>query len=474
MNDSERKQHLLAFNPWWRSEGWQEKDPDLTEARTNGLVAYAPRPLAELTAGSLYLLLGPRRVGKSVAIKSAIKDLIEAGVDRRAITFCSCENLSQQDLRRLVKIAGDLTVGYEGDRYWFFDEITYVADWASTLKQLRDQTDLRHGVVVATGSSAIGLRGARGDLGGREGPNGGTRLLLPMGFRDFVRELYPELAAELPAKTLSLQDVQSTAGAQYFEPLAVFVDDLARAWERYLDIGGFPQAVADAKANIDVQPATAKGIWNILTGDVLRVGGMSDRDVKALMSKLIEGITSPLNVTSITSNLDIGGRNTVMNRIDRLCASFYMWRISVTHDGQAPVDGGQDKLYAIDPLISRLPSLRDKKIDPPNSTKMSEQQIGVAILHALLPDALDEILDEAALLVQRNPDSGSEIDFVGPLVPYPIESKYVSQNWKRERKALQSVYGRGLIATRDVLDTSERVWAIPSGAFAWAIGRQPA
>jgi predicted AAA+ superfamily ATPase len=410
-------------------------------------------------------------VGKSVAMKRAIKALLEAEVDRRAITFCSCEGLSQQDLRRIIKISGDLAVGYEGDRYWFFDEITYVADWASTLKQLRDQTDLRHGTVIATGSSAAGLRQARGDLGGREGPGGGTRLLLPMGFRDFARELYPELAAGLPAETLSLQDLQSEAAAQYFLQLAVFADDLARAWERYLDIGGFPRAVADAKRNVDVQPATADGIWNILTGDVLRVGSMSDRDVKALLSKLIEGISSPLNVTGITSNLEIGGRNTVNDRIDRLCASFYMWRVSVTHDGRAPVDGGQDKLYSIDPLVSRLPSLRDKHIEPPDSTKMSEQQIGVALLHALLPDALNEILDEAALLVQRNPHSGSEIDFVGRFVPTPIESKYVSQKWKRERKALSNVYGRGLIATRDILDISEDVWAIPSGAFAWAIGR---
>jgi hypothetical protein len=89
----------------------------------------------------------------------------------------------------------------------------------------------------------------------------------------------------------------------------------------------------------------------------------------------------------------------------------------------------------------------------------------------LLPDHLEAILDEAALLVQRNPDSGSEIDFVGPLLPIPVESKYVSQNWKRDKKGLQDAYGRGVFVTRDVLDTSDAVWALPSGVFAWAIGR---
>jgi hypothetical protein len=471
MNDSERKQHLLEFNPWWRNKRWHESDPDLSDARGNSLDTYDPRPLEGLEPGSLYLLLGPRRVGKSVAVKRAIKELLDSGVDRRGIAFCPCESLSKQDLRRIVKIAGDLSGTYEGERYWFFDEITYVSEWAIALKQLRDQTDLRNAMVVATGSSAADLRGAQGELGGREGPAGGTRLLLPMEFRDFVRELYPDLATELPGATLSLADVRSESGKAYFSSLAVYTDEIARAWERYLDIGGFPRAVADAKNEIDVRSSTARAIWNILTGDVLHVGRMSDRDVKALLMKLVDGMTSPLNVTSIASSLDIGTRNTIMNRIDRLCASFYMWRVSVSHDGLAPVDGGQDKLYSIDPLIARLPSLRDKRVVAPDAAKLSEQQIGLALLHRLLPEDLDAILDEAALLVRRNPDSGTEIDFVGPHLPVPIESKYVSRHWKRESKAIRDTYGRGLFLTRDALDVSEAIWALPTGAFTWAIGR---
>jgi uncharacterized protein len=473
MNDSERKQHLLEFNPWWRSERWHERDPDLLDARGNSLSAYSPRPLQRLVPGSLYLLLGPRRVGKSVAIKREIKELLDAGADPRAITFCPCEGLTKQDLRRIVKIAGDLTTAYEGNRYWFLDEITYVPDWAVALKQLRDQTDLRAAAVVATGSSAADLRGAQGELGGREGAAGATRLLLPMEFRDFARELFPELAEQLPAETLPLGGLQSDAAAEYFGSLGVFTDQLAGAWERYLDIGGFPQAVADAKNGVDVQSSTWRAIWNILSGDVLHVGAMSDRDVKALLSKLIEGMTSPLNVTGLTSILDIGSRNTVLNRIDRLCASFYMWRVSVTHDGRNRVEGGQDKLYAIDPLVARLPSLRDQRIPAPDSTKLNEQQVGVALLHSIAPRELEAVLDEAALLVQRNPDSGAEIDFVGPFHLPPIESKYVSRQWKREARGLRDNYGQGLFATRDVLDTSESVWAIPSSALAWAIGRQP-
>lgn len=471
MRDFERRQHLLNFNPWWQdSRRWEERDPDLREARLNALSSYDPHPLSDIARGSLYLLMGPRRAGKSVAVKRAIAGLLGKGVDPLRIVFCPCEDLSTHDLRRIVKLAEDLTPGVEPEhRYWFFDEITYVSSWAAALKQLRDQTSLRRGCVVATGSSGAKLREAQGELGGREGKAGGVRLLLPMGFRAFVRELYPNLAANLPRDAIALLDLQSDAARRYLNPLAVQVDQLVLAWERYLTIGGFPRAVADALEGVDVQPSTANSLWNILVGDVLHVGSMSERDVKALLQRLVAGMGSPLSVANIANSLNIGARNTVDGRIERLCASFYAWRPSTTHDGVTAVEGGQSKLYFTDPLIARLPSLRDRSVAPPDVTYLSEQQLGVSLLRVIARTDHLTILDEAAVLVQRNPNTGSEIDFVGALVETPIESKYVSQNWKQERKALDEHYQRGVIATRDILDLNDDIWAIPSGLLAWTI-----
>ena len=448
----------------------EQHDPDLREARRNALTTYDPRPLSEIELGALYLLMGPRRAGKSVAMKRTISGLLGKGFDPRHVVFCPCENLTGQDLRRIVRLAEDLTPGIQAERrYWFFDEITYVGGWATTLKQLRDQTSLRTGCVVATGSSGAKLREAQGELGGREGQDGGVRLLLPMGFRAFVHELYPTLAENLPGEGVAPGDLQSETTRRYLEPLAIHLDQLALAWERYLSIGGFPRAVADALGRVDVAAATANGLWSILVGDVLHVGSMSDRDVKALMQRLVLGMGSPLNVASATKALNIGARNTVESRIDRLCASFYAWRTTTTHDGIAPAHGAQSKLYFIDPLIARLPSLRDRSLAAPDITHVSEQQLGVCLLRGIARTEHLAILDEAALLVQRNPDTGSEIDFVGPLLQTPIESKYVSQKWRGGRRMLDEHHGHGILATRDILDLSENIWAIPTGLLAWTI-----
>jgi predicted AAA+ superfamily ATPase len=471
MRDFERRQHLLDFNPWWQNPGgWEQNDPDLREARGNALGSYDPRPLSDIQPGALYLLMGPRRAGKSVAMKRTISSVLSLGIDPRHVVFCSCENLTGQDLRRIIRLVEDLTPGIQPEqRYWFFDEVTYVGGWATTLKQLRDQTLLRVGCVIATGSSGAKLRAARGELGGREGQDGGVRLLLPMGFRAFVRELYPTLAENLPGENMTSGDLQSETTRRYLEPLAVYIDQLALAWERYLMIGGFPRAVADAHKQVDVAQGTANGLWNILVGDVLHVGSMSDRDVKALLQCLVLGIGSPLNVANITKTLDIGARNTVESRIDRLCASFYAWRATTTHDGTTPVQGAQSKLYFIDPLIARLPSLRDRSLPTPDITHLSEQQLGVCLLRAIEHTEHVAILDEAALLVQRNPNTGTEIDFIGPVLQTPIESKYVSQKWRGERRMLEEHHQRGIIATRDILDLNENIWAIPTALLAWTI-----
>lgn len=460
-----------SHNLWWTNpDGWEARDQDLREARLNAIRHYNPRPLDDIQAGSLYLLIGPRRSGKSVSIKRAIANLIRSGIAATRITFCPCEGLTAQDLRRMIKLATDVTPGVaEADRYWFFDEITYVRDWVDTLKQLRDQTALREGCVVATGSSAAKLREAQGGLGGREGTAGGVRLQLPMAFRDFVRELYAELAAALPAETIALGDLQTDQAAHYLRPLAVFVDEISIAWERYLHIGGFPRAVVDGLTGTDVREGTANSLWNILVGDVLHVGSMSDRDVKALIRRLVESMGSPLSVSGIAETLNIGSRNTIVDRIDRLCASLYSWRASTSHDGVRAVQGGQSKLYFIDPLVTRLPTFRDARLQEPDITYLSEQQVGVAILRDVARRNIAAIMDEATVLVRRNPDSGSEIDFVGDLVETPIESKYVSQKWKQERAALDEHYERGIVATRDILDLDDHIWAVPAGLLVWSI-----
>ena len=101
----------------------------------------------------------------------------------------SVDGLRSRDLGLLIDAAGSLMP--EGVcRFWFFDEITGISDgWPERIKWLRDNdTGFRADTVVLTGSSAADLSAATKALAGRRGGAlDSDRVLLPIGFRSFLR-----------------------------------------------------------------------------------------------------------------------------------------------------------------------------------------------------------------------------------------------------------------------------------------------
>lgn len=72
-------QDLAKSNPWWKNSHWALLDPDLKAVKATGM-DYRSGALDRLEKGSLYILRGPRRVGKTVAVKQCINDLLTSGV----------------------------------------------------------------------------------------------------------------------------------------------------------------------------------------------------------------------------------------------------------------------------------------------------------------------------------------------------------------------------------------------------------
>lgn len=201
MRRGEAQQTLAATNRWWRdSTGWMSDDPDLREA-SRAPFRYQPDVLADLVPGGLYILRGPRRVGKTVAVKGAIRDLVANGIPPRRIVHMAVDGLRSRDLGLLVD-AADALMPDEGNRYWFIDEITGITDgWPERIKWLRDNDSrFRTDTVVLTGSSAADLNQATKALAGRRGDaRAPDRVLLPIGFRSFVRLVTEDAPPELSA-----------------------------------------------------------------------------------------------------------------------------------------------------------------------------------------------------------------------------------------------------------------------------------
>lgn len=469
MKDAEIAERLRDRNPWWRRpRGWQEEDQNLREA-AEAPFKYRPGVLDDLRPGGLYTLSGPRRVGKSLEVRRAIESLIDGGVPPRNILYNSCDGFSLQDLRRLFHAGESLTRGVQGTRWWFVDEITAVgAGWSSTVKDLRDDTPLRRDCVVLTGSSSRELREATKNFAGRRGA--GTersdRLLMPVAFRDYCELIGVVGLPEI--EPLAPQEMLSGAARAAVAELSFWVNELVDAWELYLRCGGFPRAIGDFLQTGDVTSGFVQDLWDVIRGDAIRATSLGDADLLNLLARIANGISSPLNASAIGRDVGLGSHHSVNDRINDLAFAFQTWRCHQVDRHGRPSTGAQRKVYFVDPLIARLPSQRHAAYPAPDVTKLSEQQIGLALARAAADGRADRFVAGEAVMYERT-RTGSEIDFVGAR-QVPIESKYVERNWKSQARTVAAAHGRGILATRNVLDTDGAVWAVPACVLAWMLG----
>jgi predicted AAA+ superfamily ATPase len=474
MDDSQLRRLLAERSPWRARVGWEAEDPDLRAAGRLPL-DYEPEPLADIHAPGLYVLRGPRRVGKSLELKRTIARLLAAGVEEKTVFYCSCDELSKQDLRRLVAQGHSVTRTLPGPRYWLLDEVSAVPGWSETIKELRDQdTTFREACVVLTGSSARDLEQARKDLADRRGGIADSdRLLLPMGFRAFCRALGG--FDELPPLQIRPKDLLTPQAEHAISALEPWSDALADAWELFLDVGGFPRAVGEFIAHGAVSDGFIQGLWDVVLGDagrspIGRAAPMSEADVAALLDRLASNLCSPINASRIARDIGLSGHQAVINRIEDLVRAFLAWRCHRIRDSR-PNTAAQRKLYFVDPLVAQLAHRRNPGFPAPDAAKLTQQQIGLALARAVSLHTPTAFVQTDRVMYERT-STGAEIDFVGPDLEIPFECKYTDGRWRREALTMKARHGRGVMVTRSPLLTGpdEPIWAIPASVVAWLLG----
>lgn len=469
MNDGQLQRHLSTQNPWWTRPDWELDDPSL-RAVSRSPVSYEPDILRDIRPGGLYVVRGPRRVGKSVEVKRAISAAVAREVPRRAIIYCSCEGLSANDLRRLILSTHSRTRTVAGPRYWFLDEITAVKGWSAVVKNLRDtDAEFADACVVLAGSSARDLRDATSDLAGRRGLIADSdRLLLPMGFRDFARAV-GRLSGLVPTASLRPQDVHSPEGEQAIWELEPFMAELDDVWQLFVEVGGFPQAVSEFAATGEVSDAFVRDLLDVIRGDIVRNTRLSELEALALLDRLTQNICSPINLTSVATDIGLRDNERADDRIRGLVENFLAWKCHRAAPDLTPHTRAQSKLYYIDPLIAALANRRNDAYRLPGPSQLNQQQIALLISRALTARDPSLFIEATRLLFERTP-TDAEIDFVGPdLAKAPVEAKYVDTKWKREAQTMRARYGKGVLATRGVLDTDNDVWAVPSAILGWLL-----
>lgn len=104
------------------------------------------------------VLMGPRRIGKTVIMYQAIQDLIDSGVSPKNIFYYSLDTpiYTNMPLEELINDGLSINEAKLEESYFFFDEIQYLKDWEIHLKSLVDKN--RKSKFIASGSAAAALR----------------------------------------------------------------------------------------------------------------------------------------------------------------------------------------------------------------------------------------------------------------------------------------------------------------------------
>jgi uncharacterized protein len=471
VNDGALRRLLTDQSPWRARTDWERDDPDLRAAGELPL-DYEPAPLDGIRPPGLYVLRGPRRVGKSLELKRTVSRLLRDGVEPRTVFYCSCDGLSAQDLRRVVATGHNAVQTLAGPRYWLLDEITAVRGWSAVVKQLRDQSArFREACVVLTGSSARDLRTATKDLADRRGGVADSeRLLLPMGFRGFCDAL--GTFGETPTTRLRPRDFLTSTAEQAIGELEPWTSMLDDAWQLHLTVGGFPRAVGEFVRYGAVQRGFLDGLWDVIAGDAIRATSMSEVDIAALLARLAASLGSPINASKVAADVGLRDGERVNDRIEDLVTAFLAWRCLRVQSGR-PNPAAQRKIYFVDPLVAQLAHLRNDAFPAPDLSLLNEQQIGLTLARGTALDRPSAFVEADGVMYERTA-TGAEIDFVGPALDVPFECKYEDAPWRRAAQTMRARHGRGVLVTRTPLSTCSAdadglVWAVPSGVVAWLL-----
>ncbi len=183
------------------------------------------------------VLMGPRRVGKTVMMHHAIQRLTDEGVVKEKICYIGIDNpiYLNISLEQLFLLATKAS-GNSEPRDWFvfFDEIQYLRDWEVHLKVLVDRYP--HTKFIVSGSAAAALRLKSSESGaGRF-----TEFMLPpLTFHEYIRmKGHDKLIRQS-------QVAWSGHTSKFFS--AVNIKEINNHFIDYINFGGYPEVIFSQK-----------------------------------------------------------------------------------------------------------------------------------------------------------------------------------------------------------------------------------
>lgn len=307
---------IRTENPWW--DAGHTISPSYTGMKPRAYFDLFFPLVKTHSVRRAVVLMGPRRVGKTVMIHHAIKALLDDGVPPTSICYLSVDHpiyngLSLETLLNNYEQASGVD-RKSGQIYVFFDEIQYLRKWEVHLKAIVDRyTNTK---CIASGSAAAALRLKSAESGAGRFTD---FLLPPLTFYEYLHLLNETNLLEGPTI--------DKAGRAFF--LTKDIEQVNEQFLSYLNFGGYPEVIFSPSIQDDLARFIKSDIIDkVLLRDLPSLYGIGDiQELNYLFTTLAFNTANEISLGELSQNSGVA-KNTIKRYIEYLEAAFL---IKVVH-----------------------------------------------------------------------------------------------------------------------------------------------
>lgn len=450
-------------NPWW-VEGHIEDDYNEMPPR---LYFELFKPLVyERDIRRAVVLMGPRRVGKTVMLFHLVEDLIQNGVNPKKIIFITIENpiYNNIPLEQLFLYAKEATgIKDKNDWHIIYDEIQYCRDWEIHLKSLVDS--YRKDKFIVSGSAAAALKFASNESGAGR-------------FTDF---LLPPLTFNEYISLKGLDRIITTTNLKWKENITEFyssshLDELNKHFLDYINFGGYPEVIFSEKIQANPGRYIRQDIVDkVLLRDLPSLYGISDtRELNSLFTTIAYNSGGEFSLETLSKQSQVP-KNTLKKYIEYLEAAYLIKQVKrIDQSGKRFKRDNFFKIYLTNP------SLRSALFSPITAT---DEMIGNMVETAIFA----QWMHREWFTPWYARWSGGEVDMVGisdsTLKPlWALEIKWSNRYFEKPNE-LKSLYKFCTESSLDypIVTTINKegekeykelnIQFLPSSAYAYTVGK---
>lgn len=305
----EIKIRLERDNFWWN-------DPKAKIAEASLIRRVYFKPFKDLALNfdvrRATILLGPRRVGKTVMVKQLIHEAIEGGIDPKAILYASIDAPIYSGMSLQKFIDHFPKDSEKKQRIVIFDEIQYLREWEVHLKDLVDTTTNTKFIALGSAAAALKLKSKESGAG-----RFSDFMLPPLTFYEFLTFI---------GEDENLISVRTAGKAPEYVP-----KDLNKLNERfieYLNFGGYPEALLNPEIRKNPDQFIKNDIIDkVLLKDLPSLYGISEiQQLNKLFSFLAYNAGTEASLENISQKSGLA-KPTITRYIEYLQSAFLVLKL---------------------------------------------------------------------------------------------------------------------------------------------------